>query len=428
MVGVLNFFVSVLLFYGMIIITYSVFESRKGKSIFLDAFWGLCAVFGLLLIKYLYKEVPWINALCFVGVVVVDFLMLYILRKGKVWEMILIILLNEASLFIGEMSTFLIFSRQIEELESWSFSNPVVYIIFTADGLFGVTIYYLISSIWKKFRNKRFYSIRRGLTFIFFPLSQIMLLYSLNTHFYRELSDINFSMIIGVLLCAVADLLLILSIYNQDQIEEARHKIEELNHAWDIEKEYYLDLAGKQKELAKIRHDMNAQFIVMRDMANKKDISGIGSMIDLLSSYIGATKENIYCGDSTINAVINEYDKICSEKSIETKYAFDVKEPLEIEPLAICSLLSNVMKNAIEASEGLTEDRNIKLNLGTKGGYFHLIEENTFDPKYTKTGHKGLGLEILKGIVDKHDGEMITKTEDNKFSIELSVKNINVKY
>lgn len=428
MIGLLTFFVSVLLFYAMIIITYSVFESKKGKSIFLDAFWGLCAVFILLVIKFLYKDIPIINTLDFIGVILVNFIMLHILKKGKIWEKALMILLNEVSLLLGEMSLFWIFDKQIKELESWSFENPIVYLLFTADGILGVTVYFVVAGIWKKIRKKRFYSLKRGAFFLFFPLSQMLLLYSLNSHVYREFADINIAMIIGVLMCAIADLLLIVSIYNQDQIDEARYKIEELNRAWSIDKEYYLELARKQKELGKIRHDMNEQFIVMRDMANKNDLQGINSMIDTLSSYLGSTKEKVYCGDSTINAVMSGFERICSEKNIELKYAINVMGSLELEPVVICSILSNVLKNAIEATEHLEKDRIIDLKLGIKGGYFHLVEENPFDSEYKKSGHKGLGMEIIKGIVEKHDGEMYTDKKDDKFSIEMSVKNIKIEY
>lgn len=424
MIGVLTFFISVILYFAMIIITYSVFESKRGKNIFIDALWGLGAVFPFLVVKFLHKDIPLINSLGLAGVIIVNFVMLNFRRKGKIWEKGLLILLNEASLFLGEMSLLLIFSKQISELESWSFSNPMVYILFTVDGLLGVTIYYIVSSIWKKIRNKRLYSLKRGFIFLFFPLSQVMLLYSQNSFFFREYADIDFIMIAGVLLCVLADFLLLVSIYNQNRMEEARERIEELNRAWNIEKEYYLELAKKQEELGKIRHDMNAQFIVLRDMANKNDTDGINSMIDTLSSYIGSTKTKVYCSDSTINAVMNEYESICSDRNIELKYVLGVKETLALDPVVICSLLSNVLKNAIEATESLDGERTITLNLGTKGGYFHLVETNPFNPDFIKSGHKGLGMEILRGIVERYDGEMISNAEDRKYTIELSVKNV----
>lgn len=424
MIGVLTFLISFLLFFAMILITYSVFESKKDKNIFIDALWGLGAVFPLLVVKFIYKDIQVINTICLIGVVIVDFVMLNFRRKGRIWEKVLLILLNEISLFLGEMSFLLIFKKQILELESWSFSNPIVYMLFTVDGLLGVTIYYIVSSVWKKIRSKRLYSLKRGIVFMFFPLSQLMLLYSYNVFSFREYADIDFAMIVGILLCVLADLLLLVTIYNQDRIEEARHRIEELNHAWNIEKEYYRDLADKQEELGKIRHDMNAQFIVLRDMANKNDIEGINSMIDTLSSYIGSTKAKVYCSDSTINAVMNEYESICIEKNIELKYALGVKESLELDPVVTCSVLSNVLKNAIEATEVLEGDKSITLNLGTKGGYFHLVETNPYDPDFKKSGHKGLGIEILKGIVERLDGEMISNECDKEYTIELSVKNV----
>lgn len=76
-------------------------------------------------------------------------------------------------------------------------------------------------------------------------------------------------------------------------------------------------------------------------------------------------------------------------------------------------LLTNILDNAIEACEFI-ECRNIKLNFENVNEMVILILKNTcvndFKRNYkgnmitTKKGHRGLGLSIVRKIVDKYDG------------------------
>ena len=427
-IAILNGIISAVAFYALKFITYSVFQLRKNRNRFLVAFWDLLIMTPFLAVKSYYKDITIINTILLIVIVLMNFTLLHIFAEGKIWNKILVIFLNEASFFLGEMALFMLFNEQIKQLDTWEFNNPVVFMLFTIDSLFGLIIYYTVINIWKKLTKKKLYYSRKGLVFLIFPLSQTLLMYSQNIYLYNGMAEVNFFMITGVFLSFIADIFLMITIFNQEQLEEMKHKVDEINHSRELDKKYYNDIVDKQKELSKIRHDMKEQFIIMRDMMERDDKEGLVNTVNYLSNYIGKTKEQVFCADPTINAVMSEYDTMCRMKNIDLKYSFEIYNSLTINPVTICSVLSNLLRNAIEATERLENNRNININAALKGGYFHIIVENTYDEKYKKSGHKGLGLEILKGIAERQNGIIKVDKKDDLFTVEMSIENINLEY
>lgn len=428
MVALLNALISIIVFYALKLITYSPFQTRKNRNMYLVALWDYLALSPFLTIKYFYKENTVINTAVLFVIVALNFTMLHIFAEGKIWKKILVIALNEVSFFTGEMILFMLFNDQIKQLENWDYSNPVVFMMFTVDSLIGLTIYYTVINIWKKVVEKKIYSLRSGIVFLIFPISQTLLMYSQNIYLFKGMSEVNFFMIIGIFLSFMADIFLMITILRQEQLEEMHKKIEEINHIRELDKKYYEDIMGKQKELSKIRHDMKEQFIIMRDMVDRKDMEGLAKTIEQLSGGVGRTKEQIYCADPTVNAVMSEYEELCRQKNITLKSNLEIYNILALNPVILCSVLSNLLRNAMEATECLETDRNITITAAVKGGYFHVIVDNSYNPDYKKTGHKGLGLEILKDIATKQNGVLKTDAKDQRFIAEVSLENTDIGY
>lgn len=424
MIALLNGIISIIVFYALKIITYSPFQTRKNRNMYLVALWDFLVLSPFLTVKYFYKENTVINTAVLFVIVALNFTMLHIFAEGKIWKKILVIALNEVSFFTGEMFLFMLFNDQIKQLENWDYSNPVVFMMFTVDSLIGLTIYYTVINIWKKLVEKKISSLKNGIVFLIFPISQTLLMYSQNIYLFKGMSEVNFFMIIGIFLSFIADIFLMITILRQDQLEEMHKRIEEINHIRELDKKYYEDIMGKQKELSKIRHDMKEQFIIMRDMADREDIEGLTKTIQQLSGDIDRTKEQVYCADPTINAVMGEYEELCKQKDINLKHNMEIYSSLSINPVTLCSVISNLLRNAIEATESLETDKNITVVAAVKGGYFHVIVDNPYDPSYKKIGHKGLGLEILKDIARKQNGVLKTDTKDQRFIAEISLENI----
>lgn len=99
--------------------------------------------------------------------------------------------------------------------------------------------------------------------------------------------------------------------------------------------------------------------------------------------------------------------------------------------IEITSLFSNLLDNAIEACEGC-EGKTLKkiiLRIHRHQDYIVInLKNNLPNPiviadgtiKSTKERHKGLGLKIVKEIVERHDGCLDYEYDEQWFTVKIS--------
>ena len=102
----------------------------------------------------------------------------------------------------------------------------------------------------------------------------------------------------------------------------------------------------------------------------------------------------------------------------------------------ICTLLGNLLDNAIEACLKVDNDkRYISLWIMPTVGTMSIIIENSVSDKVeivrntvalrtTKSNKRlhGIGLESVKSIVEKYDGEIALSCTENVFSVDIFMK------
>lgn len=137
-----------------------------------------------------------------------------------------------------------------------------------------------------------------------------------------------------------------------------------------------------------------------------------------LSRFDAATRSS-YCTNETANAILVLKARTCADIGIRFSFAGGVPQGLSISDLELCSVLSNLLDNAINAAG--TADSKIEPYIGVscavKGSYLVVKVVNSCSPevsmatpaarrpKDTKpTREHGWGLEIVGDICAAHDG------------------------
>ena len=135
----------------------------------------------------------------------------------------------------------------------------------------------------------------------------------------------------------------------------------------------------------------------------------------------------------SISTVLNIFNYEL-KKNIEV--SFLVKDDLSIEgyDIKLFQLWSNLIKNAIESMDELTQNKKLKIKATKKAENIELVFENSgpviepqileqiFDKFFTTKAHRngtGLGLSIVKNVVDEHDASITVSSKKNstKFTI-----------
>jgi len=143
-------------------------------------------------------------------------------------------------------------------------------------------------------------------------------------------------------------------------------------------------------------------------------------------SYLKINSGN-YLADAILSAKVN----IATSKGIKVECSASVPETLPIDDVDFCSVLSNIMDNAIEACELVKGKTYIECNIITIRNQLVIEVENSSTGIYKmsngifkslkKSGIHGIGLRQTQHIIDKYEGICSINAMDNLFRIEISI-------
>lgn len=186
------------------------------------------------------------------------------------------------------------------------------------------------------------------------------------------------------------------------------------------------------EEMQKTRHDIKNHLHFVNTLLGearygdaKRYLGDVTDSVEHMLSYID-------CGNKNINAILN-YEKGRAEKS-GIRLCTDVAVPkqLPFTEMDMCSLLCNLLENAIEAcqSERMV-DAAVDVNLRVNGDYFlarvvnpmpkgrpKQVRPNLETTKANKKNH-GYGVKIVRSIAEKYNGYAIFKVEGQLFVADV---------
>lgn len=158
-------------------------------------------------------------------------------------------------------------------------------------------------------------------------------------------------------------------------------------------------------------------------------------ILEALGRSLSEFKGTDYCENSLVNTLLNNKAASALDYEIQVDFTVQVKE-FPCNSVELCSLFSNVLDNAIEGCCALPEgtQRRISLRATAFGGSLLLVScENTagegvrrkqgrvVSSKRDGTAH-GWGLEILKDLAEKYEGELTTDFTGGIFTLRLSLQ------
>ena len=273
-------------------------------------------------------------------------------------------------------------------------------------------------------------------------ISGIFLIYNLTivVHFYSTLhTNQVFRSYIKMLLLMFLLLLLLNVIFYyivNSLLEKA--KTDEKNHILEMQEKSYLSQQNYIAESSKARHDFRHTLRILQGLSEQKDYPAIDNFI---KSYIDKLPQRDtvdYCRDHAVNALLNYYFHMAEEHQIQIDEHINIPEHLYIESLDLCSILGNILENAITACIELPEaERFIHLAVSEEQGVeLYIAASNSFNGKIrhsrnrylsTHKGGTGIGLISIITTAEKYQGSATFYHEDNIFYSNVMMVNKDIK-
>ena len=194
----------------------------------------------------------------------------------------------------------------------------------------------------------------------------------------------------------------------------------------EILQKHYLEVENMYAKMRGWRHDYRNHIQTMKVHASNGEYAEIDKYLDMLDEDLTHVETVVRTGNRMADAILNSKLSLAMEKQIRVKAEAQIPMSLTISELDLCTVISNLLDNAIDACMELpVEERLIRIYMEMKGNYLYFSIINTAGGKKkqsfltTKGDGHGFGLSRIDGIVKKYGGYVKRASEDESFSTEV---------
>jgi sensor histidine kinase regulating citrate/malate metabolism len=196
----------------------------------------------------------------------------------------------------------------------------------------------------------------------------------------------------------------------------------------EIQNRYFQETLAANNNMRGFRHDLKNHLQVLSCLLGMNRHERAREYLQEIGDFVDRNDFNMNSGVPLVDAVLGNKIAMAKRLGIDICHTVLLEEDLPIEALDLCSLLGNMLDNALEACQKIADgsERRVELTLLAQAGKLELTVRNTVPSgcssslKSTKQeeGH-GLGLSIVQQTVKKYNGEIKINCGAGEFSVRI---------
>lgn len=221
--------------------------------------------------------------------------------------------------------------------------------------------------------------------------------------------------------------------FNSKQKLEFQNQMQEKYN--EQQRVYFLEMLQKEEDTRRFRHDMIGDLLELQNYIENKEEKKIKAYLSEMLGEMQAIGRRQYdVGNEIVNTILNYYLQPLKDRC-QIKVKGRIQEETGISQRDLCGLISNLVKNAVEAVADCKEsEREVLVSVSQGEAYMYFSVENTISreicfgkdgmPKTTKEdkANHGFGLRNVRNIVEKYQGRYETKVDKHKYMVEVYLK------
>ena len=198
----------------------------------------------------------------------------------------------------------------------------------------------------------------------------------------------------------------------------------------------YQSLLEKHRDTAVFRHEWKNQLSALRLLAEGGDTAALESRLDKLSGMLESLDPKQYTEHRAINAILQNAAAQAARKNVNFRCGALVPAGLHIDEGDLCTLLMNMLDNAVEAASRVSDPlkRKVSCHIKYRQGYLAVSCTNNYAvslradkngmPVTEKPGRgeHGLGLIQMRAVAEKYHSRLNIRYEDGTFSVETALQ------
>lgn len=199
-----------------------------------------------------------------------------------------------------------------------------------------------------------------------------------------------------------------------------------------LQEQHIRTVIENDKAMRSFRHDMQAHLTVMMEYCREKDYEKLEAYLVDVKENSGLYQKVTYTGNSAIDAVISELLKSAKEKHVKINWKGTIPDKIEISIYDLCTIFSNLIKNAIEACEKFEEDdkKNVDVNVYPYESKLFIqvcnpvkehpnVVDNKIETTKSNKALHGFGTYNIEIVAKKYGGNVTYTAENHLFLAEV---------
>ena len=211
------------------------------------------------------------------------------------------------------------------------------------------------------------------------------------------------------------------NIYKEKEELTEKYLNDQINHYEYLEK--------REKETKKFRHDLRSHMQLLANMVANKEYQKFEGYLKELDIKIESFANVVTVHNGIVDAILNQYYAKAMQTGVDFRIIGMIPQHCDIEPYDLCTIVSNVISNAFEATME-AEEKSVVFECRYNENNIILTIKNSFlDVGQFKNGiiktrkkeidYHGYGLENIKDSVEKYNGIMDLDIENNQFKMKI---------
>lgn len=183
---------------------------------------------------------------------------------------------------------------------------------------------------------------------------------------------------------------------------------------------------------ARLYHDMGNHFSIIQSYLADGKVEEAQAYLDRLGKDRAAYSVERFTGIEAVDYILSQKVELARQRNIETSIHAEYPKDCKIDPIDLCTILTNLLDNAIEACEKLPQSSTKKMSVTIRRiNQFIIIQianscmqepaimKGIFVTSKADKRHHGWGMKNIKSAVEKYHGTMEYEYSENVFTISI---------
>lgn len=211
--------------------------------------------------------------------------------------------------------------------------------------------------------------------------------------------------------------------------QKQERQIIALEHRNEMQYVFYEEKNRHENEIKRIRHDLKNHLLLIKEKDMIQNTTYYDEVLEIIEN-----DKTIISGCNVFDVLINEKKKIAEDLGIDFRVLVikDISGLNYIKERDLCSIFGNVLDNAIENAVGVV-DSYIDIKVDIINCFFYMSIKNSFDSKrvreidgkFVSTKHDqnshGIGLESVNISLEKCNGHMKIEHDSDIFTVIIMI-------